>query len=269
MKCSILIAHHNGIEIIDKCLKSIKKQTYKDFEVIVLDNNSTDNSVEFIENNHPWVQVVRMGDVSPIDSLNKGIKHCSGEYIVILDNDTEVDKYWLYYLLDCVNMPSVGIVGSMAWDKSLNSYIGEGKINLLGISSINTTNTTKVRECDWVTGCSFLIKREVLDKVKYLYDPNYFAYFEEVDLCWRARKAGYKVMYTPLSKLIHKGSATTDKRYLDKKKLWHYRNKIWTYKKNLRPPLRYVSLFFLFFLTLLKYKKAVKYIFKPYKEMIK
>jgi GT2 family glycosyltransferase len=88
---------------------------------------------------------------------------------------------------------------------------------------------------------SLLIKREVLEKLKYCFDPSFLAYFEEIDLCWRVKLLGYKVMYVPTSRVLHRGSFTFEK-IQNETALFNYKNKILSFKKNLRFPLKQIIL---------------------------
>jgi len=278
--CSILITHYNGKDLLKDCLGALEKINYpKDkFEVILIDNASIDDSVEYVRKNFRWVKIFEMDkNYGFADGLNKGVKKANGEYIVILDNDTRVDEEWLMELVKVAKSDNdIAICGSMAFDQALNAYTGFGSLNIFGVSKIET-NVKKMKECFWVTGCSFLIKKNILNKLEYLFDPDFFAYFEETELCWRVRLLGYKIFYVPDSTLYHKGS-TTAKKMGNIRKFWHYRNKIWSYKKNLRTPLRQLLLVPVFFITLFMIFRwsitgewgygvtVLKYIFKKFKK---
>jgi len=249
--CSIMITHYNGKGLLKECLGSLEKINYpKDrMEVILIDNASSDGSAEYVRKNFGWVKVFEMDkNYGFAGGLNIGSEKAKGDYLVILDNDTKVDREWLMEMVKVAKSDGkIGMCGSMAFDQALNAYTGLGALNVLGISRIET-NVKELRECFWLTGCSFLIKRSVLKRLGYLFDPDFFAYFEETELCWRVRLLGYKIFYVPTSTLYHRGSVTA-KKMGNIRKFWHYRNKIWSYKKNLRAPLKQLSLVPVFFIT--------------------
>jgi GT2 family glycosyltransferase len=205
------------------------------YEVIMIDNASKDDSIRYVMKKFPWVKIV------PLDKnygfgggYNNGLWKAKGEYLVILNNDTSVEKDWLMELVKVANRSKdIGICGSKIVDKKIGD-VGEGYVSLLGIPSQKAGD--KVKECFWISDCSMLIKRDVVKRMGEIYDPDYFMYFEEIDVCWRARLLGYKVIYVPKSVVNHLGAATAEKMgtIMD---FYHYRNKIWTFRKNTRAPL--------------------------------
>jgi len=117
---SVIIPNFNGEELLKDCLTSLKNQSFKEFEIILVDNNSTDNSLEYIENNFPKVRIIKLNkNFGFAKSINQGVKASKAKYVVFLNNDTEVEKNWLKNLVECVdNHPEVISVNS----KLLNFY---------------------------------------------------------------------------------------------------------------------------------------------------
>ena len=130
----------------------------------------------------------------------------------------------------------IGICGSKISDEKIGD-VGEGHINLMGVATQKDNDDTV--ECFWISDCSMLIKKDVVNKMGKVYDDPYFMYFEEVDVCWRARLLGYDVFYVPSSIVHHVGSATSvsDEFVGGIMKYYHYRNRIWTFRKNTRLPI--------------------------------
>lgn len=252
--CSIIVLNFNGRMFLGDCFNSLANISYPKnrYEVIMVDNGSNDDSVKFVKSRYPWVKILRLDkNYGFSEGNNKGLGKAKGTYIVFLNNDTKVEECWLSGLVKVANKDGrIGICGSKVIDQKLG-VVGEGYLNALGGLEIRGRHEID-KECFWVSGASMLVKREVLDKLGCCFDSDYFAYFEDVDLCWRARLFGYKVYYAPGSKVLHKGGGASSKKYKGKNvlKFYHYRNKIWTFKKNLRFPLAQIFLMPIFVETL-------------------
>lgn len=236
---SVVIPNYNGERLLPDCLKAIRRNNYPrdKYEVVVLDNNSTDKSRELVRRDFPWARVLALKEnYGNTDSVNRGVKASRGEYIVVLDNDTEVYRDWLSELVKvAMSDDLIGICGSRLFNMNIQRYVGEGKLTMLGVPDVEIKHPWKT-ECFFVSGCSLLIKREVLGKLEFFFDPTFFAYFEDVDLCWRAKLLGYKTYFVPSSVVYHKKAQTASK-WGNKMKYFHYRNKIRAFKKNMRFPL--------------------------------
>jgi GT2 family glycosyltransferase len=211
---SIVILNWNGKKDLGKCIKSIWANTsYKDFEVIVSDNGSTDGSVEILES------LKKKGRVHKIvlngknlgfgGGNNQGIEVAEGEFLILLNNDTEPLKGWLEALVRVARQnPEAGIIGP--WfpnaDKK-DTVFGPGFVDDKGVSR----NSFVKEQCfaEMVSGGAFFMRRDVIDSIGLL-DEKYFPiYFEDSDYCARARKAGFRVLFTPESKIIHYESSAT------------------------------------------------------------
>lgn len=240
MKVSIIILNWNGKHFLRKCISSVIAAT-KPFkgshEIILVDNGSTDGSAKFVKKHFPRVKVLALDkNYGFSEGNNKGVEKAKGDYTIFLNNDTEVDENWLVELVKVADKSrKIGVCGSKVIDQNLDAVVGEGYLNIFGIPDIRSKHDTE-KECFFVSGASLLIKKTVLHKLKHCFDPRFFAYFEDVELCWRVKLLGYKVFYAPRSVVLHKGAATNIKKG-SIVKFYHYRNKIWAFKKNLRSPL--------------------------------
>ncbi len=213
---SIVILNWDGLNDIKGCIKSIQEKTaYKPYEMIVVDNGSKDGSV-------PWLKkmekkgiinklVINKKNVGFGPGNNQGIAIASGEYVFLLNNDTFVTKNWLKKIVKVAeSYPEVGIVGPHFPTIDTPDIIyGAGYIDDAGraynLFNINDSYTEQI------SGGAFLIKREVIDKIGF-FDKGFAPiYFEETDYCGRARKAGFKILFTPKSKILHNESASTKK----------------------------------------------------------
>jgi GT2 family glycosyltransferase len=267
--CSIVILNYNGKKYLKDCLAALRNVDYPKnrMEVILVDNNSTDGSVRYVNRGFPWVKTLKLDDNYGFSQgNNSGLDIAKGSYIIFLNNDTEVEKEWLKELVNVAQSDkSIGICGSKIKNFSgneLRNIAGEGYLNMLGIPRFSS-GAKEPKPCFYVSGCSLLIKKSVIRDLGYCFDDRYFLYFEDIDLCWRARLNGYKVVYVPTSVVNHKKAMTSAMigKIVD---YYHYRNKIWTFKKNLRTPLMEIVLPFvavstIFMIAYWTYRKRWRY----------
>lgn len=221
---SIVVLNWNGKEDTKECLLSLANLTYKDFEVVLVDNDSTDGSIEELEkfikskNLDFRTKFIRNNANLGFTGGNiTGLEHSSGEYVVLLNNDTVVDPEWLGELISVAKKDKkIGAVGGKTyrWDKDNPKYNQKNesyayqKIDpYLGYAH-TMQNESQLAFGDSISGCAVLIKKEVINKVGFL-DPIFFAYYEETDLFARVLRAGYKVSYNPSALIWHKVAASS------------------------------------------------------------
>lgn len=221
-KVSIIILNWNGADDTIACLSSLKKMTYTNYGIIVIDNGSSDNSIHRIQEMHRDVTViVEKRNLGFAGGCNSGIKHAlnqGSDLICLLNNDTVVSKEFLSELVSEISAdPSTGILGAkimLFTDRERLDHIG-GKWNpskaaftLIGNREPqNSFVWDKKKELDYVCGASMLIKKEVFEKIGLL-EEKFFLIWEEADFCFRARKEGFKIRYCPTAELWHKVSAS-------------------------------------------------------------
>jgi len=208
---SIIIVNWNGREILRKCLNSIRENTtYPNYKVVVVDNGSTDGSVEMIKKEFPYVKLIQNKEnLGVAKATNQGIKKIESDYYFLLNNDTEVTRKWLNEFIAISESDSkIGIVGcKLVSPDGRVQHVGQisFRVDIRGrrISNYLQKKTNELREVDSVTGAAFLIKREVIDKIG-LFDEGFSPfYYEETDFCVRARRGGFKIMYDPRAIIIH------------------------------------------------------------------
>lgn len=215
-KVSIIILNWNGGEDVLECLKSVKDIDYPDYEVIVVDNGSTDNSVEGIKRSFPNINLIQNNkNLGFPEGTNVGIRAATGDYIMLLNDDTVVARNILKDLVEAMGSnANIGIAGPtiLYYSEPDKIWSAGGKLSSLGYAShigkglkLNKELFNKPRFVDYITGCAVLIKKEVIDKIGLL-DPEYFLYFEDADFCLRAKKAGYEYMYVPSPTVWHKAT---------------------------------------------------------------
>jgi GT2 family glycosyltransferase len=216
MRFSIIIVTHNGLHHLQPCLTSLIPQLTSDWDVVIVDNASTDGTAEFVESLHyPAVSYVRLATNTGFASANnKGGEVAAGDYLFLLNNDTVVEVGTLAALEESVaHFPEFQIFACRMVRAS------DGKIDNMGIrfsrllraSQIGTGNADAwltAREVFGASGGAMLVRRSVIADVG-LFDPIFFAYHEDVDFALRARIAGYRCLYVPQAIVHHKGGGTS------------------------------------------------------------
>jgi len=213
-KVSIVVLNYNGKELLRKCLESILKETeYGNYEIIVVDNNSSDASVEMVKKFFPELKLIQNKKNYGFSKGNNigakyGLRN-DAEFILFLNNDTEVTKGWLREMVKIAkSKEEIGIVGP-------RFLFPDGRIQKncykyrYGFS--HSLAPDKIMEVDCVTAACMLIKRRVIEKIGLLDESYYPIYFEDVDYCFRVKKAGFKIICTPNSIVYHHKGVTMEK----------------------------------------------------------
>jgi len=212
MSVSIVILSYNSKEDLAECIPSLLSQTYKNFEIIVVDNASNDGSEEFIKDSYPEIKLVQTGEnLGYPAGNNAGFEVSKGEYIVVVNPDTVADPKWLEELIK----PLENDETIVATTSKILMYYEKNKIN----TCANTNHHTGLTFCRGlnksidefnicqavgaVSGCSFAIRSDTLKHING-FDPDFFLYQEDADLSWRIRFAGGKILYVPESIIYHK-----------------------------------------------------------------
>lgn len=186
---SVLIINWNRKEILRQVLSNLNKQTYPHFEIIVTDNNSTDGAPEMVENEFPEVKLIRLNENSGITGYNIAFEHSSGEFIVILDNDSFLEDEGIAKIVKKFqSYPNLGALGC----KVYNYY--SGKIHHWHPKIKEENGPWEGFDSPLFNGCAGAARRSVLKKVGF-YPEEFFLYENERDLCTRIINAGYDVKY--------------------------------------------------------------------------
>lgn len=240
VKLSVIIPNWNGKELLKICLPSLKKQTFKDFEVVIVDNGSTDGSLDYVEKYFPEVKLVKLkSNIGFSPAVNLGIKICVGEMMVLLNNDTEVDKNCLRILVETAEKKKdIGFIAAKILDfknrkliDSAGDYIDAvGHADNYGRGEEDGKKFSKPGYLFLATAGGSLFKREVFEKVGF-FDYEYFAYMEDVDFCLRAQLLGIKGWFEPKAKIYHIHKATSSRNPAFTEYL-QYRNMTLTVLKN-------------------------------------
>jgi GT2 family glycosyltransferase len=260
---SIIIVNWNGMVHLPDCLNSLAEQTFRDLEVIMVDNGSDDGSVEFVKGHYPWVKVVALSEnIGFASGNNRGFEHSSGHYIVTLNNDTRAEPDWLETLIRVADAyPLAGMVGSRICsfsDPDIIDSVGMG-ICRDGMSRgrfrnrrWSTLRLSDVERILFPSACVALYKRAMIEDIGF-FDDDFFAYAEDSDLGLRGRLAGWEAVAATQAVVYHKYSQSTG--ILSAFKLYLVeRNHYWVVWKNF--PLRHI--FTLPFYSLWRYYEQMR-----------
>jgi len=216
LKFSIVIINWNGKknlgDLFDKCLESVANTKYDNFEVVFVDNASTDGSYEYAQFKFNFRFFRNQENLGFVGGNNIGAKLCKGDIIVFLNNDTIVDSNWLDEPAKLFENQKVGIVQAnlrMLNNPAIPDSIG----HCISVICLPIENHFFMSEPEKPVpifggkGAALFVRKELFENLDG-FDEDYFFYFEESDLCWRARLLGYEVYLSPNSIVLHKGGGT-------------------------------------------------------------
>ena len=216
-KVSIIIPNYNGARYLPPCFDSLKKQTYPNLEVIMIDDGSSDESIALTTKHYPWVKIVRHDQNQGfVRAMNAGFRQAEGEIIISLNNDTEAEAGWVEALVNALTAhPEAGLAASKIrlFDRREVLHSAGDAFGVDGIPINRGVWQIDDGQFDADTfifgGCGGAIayRREMLDQIG-LYDEALFMYCEDVDLNWRAQLAGYRCVFVPGALVYHHLSAT-------------------------------------------------------------
>ncbi|MGE4357604.1 MAG: glycosyltransferase [Candidatus Omnitrophota bacterium] len=207
---SIIVVNYNGKRFLKDCFDSLMNLNYpkSKLEIIMVDNGSNDGSIEFVKENYPKIRILKNDVNNYCRANNLGIKHAKGEYIAFLNNDTKVDKEWLNELIKVITSDeNIGGVGG-------KTLYPDGKISNVGHYELpnfywgekgagqEKTGYQKVEERPSLCGVAVLYPKRIFEKVGLL-DEDFIIYMEDIDISYRIRKAGYKLLYVPQAIVHH------------------------------------------------------------------
>ncbi len=245
---AIVILNWNGKKLLEEFLPFIFSSTYDNYSVIVADNGSTDNSIEFIEKFYPQIKILK-SDVNKgfAKGYNDALKSVTADYYVLLNNDVEVEPGWIQPVLEL--MQSDKLIAACQpkvlnyADKKIFEYAGAcgGWLDNFGYP-FNRGRVFDFCETDngqydnalqifWATGACLFVRAEVFN-IFGGFDEYFFAHQEEIDFCWRLQLAGYKIFVQPASVVYHVGGGTLPMG--DREKVYlNFRNNLIMLTKNL------------------------------------
>lgn len=237
---TIVIPNYNGKKLLKNCLDTLEAQTEKAFQVLVVDNGSTDGSTELTFGKLDLEYIRLEENLGFCGAVNLGIEKTTTPYVILLNNDTEADPDFVKELLAAIRRsPKIFSCGAQMIDYKDHSILdnagdlytamGWAVARGKGKACAGFEEPVKVFSC--CAGAA-IYSMEALRKTGGL-DEHHFAYLEDVDLGYRARIAGYDNWYAPKAKVYHVGSATTGTRYNEKKVFLAARNTVYVIYKNM------------------------------------
>ncbi|MFL8712013.1 glycosyltransferase family 2 protein [Clostridioides sp. GD02377] len=256
----IIIPNYNGSLYLKNCINSLLNQNDCNFNIIVIDNNSQDDTYD-------WIKAYRKVVYKKLDrnygfsvAVNEGIMLSKSEYIVLLNNDTEVKSDWVSNLVKVISCDekifSVSSKMIRYTEKDIIDDAGD-EYNLFGwtLKCGDGKSVKKFNRDREVFSCcagAAIYRKSILEKIGY-FDENFFAYLEDVDICYRAKIYGYKNLYSSKAEVYHIGSATTGSRYNNFKVRLSARNNVYLVYKNMPLAQLIINFPFIFIGFLIKY----------------
>ena len=244
----VMVLNYNGQQFLQDCFESLQKCTYPNFNVMMVDNKSTENDVEYVSQNFPEVQIVQTGSNSGYSrAYNIAFEHSEAKYFVLLNNDVKVQPDWLEYLVEAAEQDeNIGAV-----QPKIQSMVQEGYFEYAGASGgfmdylgypfmrgrlffdIEKDQGQYDTEAElfWTSGAAMFVRASALEKSGVL-DEDFVHHMEEIDLCWRLHLAGYNLKVIPKSMILHYDGGTI-KPFSFMKLYWNHRNGIFMLIKNL------------------------------------
>ena len=247
-KTSFVIPTWNGKHLLEECLPSLKEQRDQDFEVIIVDNGSDDGTIPFLKREYPQIKVINLKEKSGFAvPVNRGAQAAKGQYIVLLNNDVVLDPLWLTNLTKRLDQnKEIGFCACLMLDKdgekvdsAGDGFSWWGRVYPIGKGK-DPKDYQEEKLIFGACGGASIWRKEVFNTVGYL-DEDFYAYYEDTDLSFRAQLAGFKCLYVPSAFCYHKGSATFEKDS-PKMRFIGNRNKDWVVFKNY--PLKYLIIKF-------------------------
>jgi GT2 family glycosyltransferase len=223
---AVVILNWNGLALLTRFLPSVVSSQYPNLQLIVGDNCSTDNSVDYIKTNFPTVRLIQNDrNYGFAEGYNRVLAQVEADYLVLLNSDVEVPEDWILPVITAMEADAniAAAQPKIKWqqDKTKFEYAGAAG----GFLDINSFPFCRGRIFDeletdlgqyddskeifWASGAAFFIRQKHW-RISGGLDPAFFAHMEEIDLCWRLKNMGYKIMYCPDAEIYHVGGGTLD-----------------------------------------------------------
>jgi len=224
--CSIVIVTYNGRELLGPCLGAALAQRYAPFEVVLVDNGSSDGSADLVRREFPQVRLVCTGrNLGFAGGNNEGVRQARGELIALLNNDAVPEPDWLPALVEAVGRPGVAVAGSLIRTEGIPEryYERNGTINFLCHNIMRKFE--RAGDTFFAGGAALIFRRDLIGLP---FDEDYFLYIEDVYLSMRARFMGYGVVQTPDARVRHLGSHTVRREPAAAMTMYQERNRLMT-----------------------------------------
>ncbi|MBX4205656.1 glycosyltransferase family 2 protein [Candidatus Microgenomates bacterium] len=242
---SIIVVNWNGADVLENCFDSLSKINYPNWELIFVDNGSTDNSFEILNKYSPVskerLQVIKNRiNVGFAPANNQGLEVSKGEYVLLLNNDTKVTKDFLSLMIEKMELekqigvmqPKIHMMDSPERLDNCGSFLTwTGFLYHWGFGEKDSNKFDSERLIHTAKGACLLVRGEVIQKLK-LFDDDFVSYFEESDFCGRVWLAGWQVVYFPKPEIYHKVGFTSKKLIATEVNYHSLKNRILSYLKN-------------------------------------
>lgn len=244
---TIVIPNYNGEKYLVPCLKALYENTAVDMEVIVVDNGSKDQAVTEARRLYPQAEYILFDkNYGFCRAVNEGIRSARTEYVLLLNNDTEIRERFVEHLLHTIKRsPKIFSVEAKMLQYGNHGLIDSAGTyyNALGWAFARGRDASAAkynRRCRTFAACAgaAIYRRSVFQEIGY-FDERHFAYLEDIDIGYRARINGYVNLYEPKAEVIHVGSAASGSRYNEFKTRYSARNNVYLLYKNM-PPLQMI-----------------------------
>lgn len=264
-KVSVVILNWNGRFFLEKFLPSVYNSTYPNIEFVIGDNGSTDDSLAFVKEIYPQIRIVENDkNYGFAGGYNKVLTQVDADYYVLLNSDVEVTSCWIEPVIEMMERENYAAAqpkirafhkkthfehagGAGGYIDMLGYPFCQGRIMHITEEDLGQYDTEK--EIFWATGAALFIKSSAWKEAQG-FDADFFAHMEEIDLCWRLKKLGYKIGYCPQSIVYHVGGGTLNTSN-PKKTYLNFRNNLYMLYKNLPLGRAFIVLFIRLWMDLL------------------
>lgn len=244
---TVIIPNYNGLAFMDDCIRALEAQTYRNFRTLVVDNGSTDGSVEWLKEHQ--IETIFLDENTGFSgAVNTGIRASDTPYVLLLNNDTRVDEYFVAELVKAIGRSekifSVSSRMLQMYHPELVDDAGD-MYSLLGWGyqrGVGQSAGGYKKPCRVFSACAgaAIYRREVFEEIGY-FDEKHFAYLEDMDVGYRARIAGYDNLYWPAAIVYHVGSGTSGSKYNSFKVKLAARNNVYLNYKNMPFPQLFIN----------------------------
>src|SRR5262245_57532681 len=249
---SVIVVNWNGLEYVPECIESVLRQRYGNTELIVVDNGSTDGSLEWLRTRRSIGLVELERNTGFAGGVNAGVRSSRGALVALLNSDAVAEPDWLQNLVAETSNPAVGMVASKILfydrrdviDKAGHLLYPDGLNRGRGAGETDRGQFDLADESLFPDGCAALYRRSMLDDVG-LFDEQFFAYGDDADLGMRARWRGWLGRYAPAARVYHRHSSSLGK-YSPRKAFLVERNRVWLALKLFPMPLLMLTPFLTF-----------------------
>ena len=244
---AVVILNYNGIKLMEKFLPSVIKFTPSKYNIYIIDNGSSDGSVEFIRSNFKRINIVELNkNYGYAKGYNIGLKKINDDILCLLNNDVEVTEKWTEeVMIQFKNEKETAVIQPKMKDSNKRDYFdyagaSGGFLDRYGYPYCNgriynkiekdNNQYNKINNIFWACGACFFVRNNVFKKFGG-FDEIFWAHFEEIDLCWRLQNSGHKISFNPNSTIYHVNAGTLN---IDnpKKTYFNFRNMLFTITKN-------------------------------------